>query len=141
MEETSSASPIFVPRINFATADRELASDPVDWGDCANVSGHLLIALKASGEYLGFRAALVLVNANWQIVAALHVPIVLEKGHPDDQAGRINCANIRILKHGPDSFEACFASNNLGFENMFLIQPGPATREPLWDHGIPAGFV
>ncbi|MGP0061291.1 MAG: hypothetical protein ACLPID_18625 [Beijerinckiaceae bacterium] len=99
MDRATTASPFFMPRLNFATADSELAGISLDWGDCAQCREYLLIALQLSG----FRVTLVLIDANWKIVALLQIPIVLKKCHPDDKVGALRSAKFGVLKENRDS--------------------------------------
>ena len=101
MPEISSASPVFVPRLNFMTGPSPLAGDYVAWGDCVECMGHILIALKIAD----FNIALVLVDADWQIAALVKIPLDLKKCHPVDAVGAIGQLRLRIVNGGERACE------------------------------------
>ena len=104
MNEPAPAAPRFVPRLELATTDFELATTDfarifLDWGDCAQVRDHLLIALRLSG--LG--VMLVLIDANWKIVTRQQVPLASKNCDPVNVVGTSSRAKFRILKDDGDT--------------------------------------
>jgi hypothetical protein len=99
VDQTSFASPTFILRLNFATADCELR-DILDWGDGVQCGDHLLIALKLSH----LRVALALIDSDWKVSAVLRIPILLKKVHPGDSLGAVRSARLRVLKKDGDSW-------------------------------------
>jgi hypothetical protein len=108
----------FTPRLNFATADSELAGISLDWGDSFDLQNHLLIALKLTD----FFVALLLIDTDWKIVALLRIPIVLKKHHANDSVGAIGSAKLRILRQDETSFEGILYVEQ-GWHRDYLPDP------------------